>query len=98
MSREAFGFKAVRFSCDERINRIGLSGLHPTIRGLARPEPEGPLRESSGTGPLLTLAEGQDHAFGPAPSSIQEETRLATSRPATAETETSKRIPLRASK
>ena len=33
---------AVRFSCDELINSIGLSGLHPTLRVPARPEPEGP--------------------------------------------------------
>ena len=33
---------AVCFSCDELINSIGLSGLHPTLRVPARPEPEGP--------------------------------------------------------
>ena len=32
LSREALGFIAVCFSCDELINSIGLSGLHPTIR------------------------------------------------------------------
>ena len=42
LSREALGFIAVCFSCDELINSIGLSGLHPTIRVPARPEPEGP--------------------------------------------------------
>ena len=42
LSREAFGFIAVCFSCDELINCIGLSGLHPTLRVPARPEPEGP--------------------------------------------------------
>ena len=30
------------FSCDELINSIGLSGLNPTLRVPARPEPEGP--------------------------------------------------------
>ena len=37
LSREAIGFIAVCFSCDELINSIGLSGLHPTIRVPARP-------------------------------------------------------------
>ena len=37
-SREALGYT----SCDERINFIGLSGLHPTIRVPARAEPGGP--------------------------------------------------------
>ena len=32
------GYKAVRFSCDELINSIGLSGLHPT-RDNPRPSP-----------------------------------------------------------
>ena len=31
-----------RNSFDELINSIGFSGLHPTIRGPARPDPEGP--------------------------------------------------------
>ena len=39
---EALGYIAVCFSCDELINSIGLSELHPTIRVPARPEPEGP--------------------------------------------------------
>ena len=39
---EALDFIAVCFSCDELINSIDLSGLHPTIRVPAPPEPEGP--------------------------------------------------------
>ena len=38
----AVRFIAVCFSCDELINSIGLSGLHPTLQVPARPEPEGP--------------------------------------------------------
>ena len=42
LSQEALGLIAVCFSCDELINSIDLSGLHPTIRVPAPPEPEGP--------------------------------------------------------
>ena len=37
LSREALGFIAVCFSCDELINSISLSGLHPTPPRLSRP-------------------------------------------------------------
>ena len=44
LSRDALAFIAVRFrvACDELINSIGLSGLHPTLPSPAPPQPEGP--------------------------------------------------------
>ena len=36
LSLEALGFIAVCFSCDELINSVGLSGLHPTLKVPAR--------------------------------------------------------------
>ena len=55
LSREALGFIAVCFSCDELINNIGLSGLHPTLRVPARPEPDGPTARPAGWGSFTQL-------------------------------------------
>ena len=47
ITHASLGFIAVCLSCDELINSIGLSGLHPTLQVPARPEPEGPQRDYS---------------------------------------------------
>ena len=43
LSREALGFIAVRFSCDELINSIGLSGLHRTLPSPGPPRAGRPI-------------------------------------------------------